>query len=108
MLQHWVAILTLAGIAAVLLNILIIGPGYPNLFSAMFMIAMAGLGFALMTLQVAEYRATNPIRHTAAPVLASAKEVSPPSPSSQLPLRPGTGAAAPPAARNPYFADPRQ
>jgi hypothetical protein len=104
MLQHWVAILALAGLAAVLLSVLVIGPGYPNLFAVMFVIAMAGLGFAVMTLQVAEYRAANPPRDT----LVMEGEVSPAPPNSIVPSRPGMGAAAPPAARNPYIAETRQ
>jgi len=74
----------------------------------MFVIAMAGLGFAVMTLQVAEYQAANPPGDTSGPVMARAGEVSPSPSNSLLSARPGMGAAAPAAARNPYISETRQ
>jgi hypothetical protein len=102
----WIVILGFITVAVVLLSVLLTGPPfYPNMFAALFVIAVAGLGFSVMTLQVAEYRATHPPLGTFG--AAANDEVSRP-PISFQPAPPGSGAAAPWAARNPYIAAARQ
>jgi len=92
----WIVILGFITVAVVLLSVLLTGPPfYPNMFAALFVVAVTGLGFSVMTFRVAEYRATHP--EAFGPIkTANEEELRPPQP--QFPMRPGMGAAAPQAA----------
>jgi hypothetical protein len=109
MLSMWVAIFAFAFSAAVLLSVLVTGPpSRPNLFAVLFVVAIAGLGFTVMSLQVREYKETNPPSKTfGLPVKAEHDQIPRPTfvPST---IRSGAGAAAPAAARNPYIEASRQ